>query len=547
MTKTNQKFKITADQLMQAEDKEWRMCNFYKITDKKSNILTFKRNRAQEHFYKNKANRNIILKARQLGFTTFSVIDMLDDTLFTPNFRSLLISYDADSALDIFDNKVMLAWYNFPWREMYTIDTERANQLQVDFGQDHDGNRRFSSMSVKHSGRSGTYNRAHISEFAKICARYPERAREIITGTIPAVPINGQLDIESTAEGEQGAFSTMFWEAYNRPSNQEKRPTEFKAHFYNWQWDDAEIATVQVNESLPEEFRLYQQKHNEKHVQDPEKFEFMTDQMISYYYDRFLSLDRSWNRLRQEFPTTPEEAFIASGEKFFSMEKIEGLKRHARNPAVIEGDWKYWKPKVSNHVYAIGADVSAGVGRDSSTAVIMDFTPKIPEVVATFASNKIAPDLFAHELKSAGLRYGTCLIAPENNNHGHATLNELKHIYNVDQIYKEVRTNKIDDKETEILGWDTNPSSKPHMMYQIRTAVNDDLIEIPDVQLLTEMRFMDTDQLTVMRDDPEATKHFDLVIALAIAYQMKTNLTQNYQTISTLSTASNSSNPFDGV
>lgn len=56
-------------------------------------------------------------------------------------------------------------------------------------------------MTVSNSGRSGTHNRVHVSEFAKLCAKYPAKADEIITGTIPSVPANGRMDIESTAEG----------------------------------------------------------------------------------------------------------------------------------------------------------------------------------------------------------------------------------------------------------------------------------------------------------------------------------------------------------
>lgn len=537
--------KKKTEEFFLAKSKDWRMHNFYKITDKNSNLINFNLNQAQLHFKQNAANRNIILKARQLGFTTFSVLDMLDDVLFNKNFRALLISYDLESAHDLFDNKVMLAWQHFPWKPYYNVSTERSDQLQVEFGPTGI----YSGIQVKNSGRSGTFNRVHISEFAKICARYPEKSVEIITGTIPSVPLDGRLDIESTAEGEQGAFYSMYWEAANRPKNQQKRQTEFKAHFYNWQWDLGEISKItQPDAQLPIEFKDFQRKHNEKSLLQPEQYTFMNDIQITYLFYKWLSLDRNWNRLRQEYPTTAEDAFISSGSKFFDVDLLEKMKQRAKDPIETYNGWSIWKPYIPNHRYAIGADVGGGIGRDSSTAVVVDFTGRTPEVVATYASNKVAPDLFAHELTSAGFRFGTCLIAPEVNLYGHATITELKRIYPVDRIYKQIKYNKVEDKETETLGWDTNMSTKPHMMYELRTALNDGLIDVPSKALINEMRYMDTGQLSKLKvDDEDATNHFDLVIALAIAYQMRNHLQMQDMTPYTLSTTSSNQNPFDGI
>ena len=89
-------------------DKEWRVKNLYHISNKNQRKVLMIKNEAQEDFNRNKHTRNIILKSRQLGFTTFEAIDMLDDCLFTRNFSGLLISYDKESALDIFTNRLIL-------------------------------------------------------------------------------------------------------------------------------------------------------------------------------------------------------------------------------------------------------------------------------------------------------------------------------------------------------------------------------------------------------------------------------------------------------
>jgi len=267
------------------------MSHLYTIVDKNLRKIVFKRNRAQLDFDNNKHTRNVILKSRQLGFTTHEAIDSLDDCLFTRNFSDLFIAHTKEDAIEIFDKKVELAWKNFneELSKLWKVDSSTANKLKFDFG---DGN--FSQMIVSNSGRSGTHNRVHISEFAKLCAKYPAKADEIITGTIPSVPQDGRIDIESTAEGMGGHFYDIFWEAWTR--KREPLATEFKAHFYNWQWDDEDISkierlipTAQMEEG--EKFKNYQASHN------------LSDQEITYYYTKWLSLKKDWDKLHQEYPT----------------------------------------------------------------------------------------------------------------------------------------------------------------------------------------------------------------------------------------------------
>src|SRR3990167_40867 len=233
--------------------KEWRIEHFYKIKNKQKQLVTFKKNKAQRDFDKNKHSRNIILKSRQLGFTTLEAMDMLDDTLFTRNMDCLFIAQDLDTAKDIFDNKIKLAWDNFVLADKYESDLNSARKLKVGFG---DGT--SSSIAVDSSGRAGTYHRLHITEFARLCRMFPDKAKEVLEGSIPAVPTDGRVDIESTADGSDGLFYDLFWNAWDKGEPEHK--TQFKAHFYNWRWDE-EIETTQEIE-VPKEFRAYQEKFN---------------------------------------------------------------------------------------------------------------------------------------------------------------------------------------------------------------------------------------------------------------------------------------------
>ncbi len=492
----------------------------YWIINRKQEKIKFKFNRAQKHYEENRAKRNIILKSRRLGFTTLECIDMLDDVLFKPNFEGLLIAHKQEEAFKIFDRKIHYAWTNFRQElkdKLWTVDTNRTNELKFNFsGGD------ASSISVSNSGRSGTYNRVHISEFSKLCKEFPQRATEVITGTIPAVPSDGRVDIESTAEGEEGLFYDMFQEAWER--GDPKFPTEYKAHFYNWTWDDEELEMIRNSEieeflnstdykykfaDLKGSFEEYRIKHE------------LNERQITYYYTKWLSLNKKFYKLFQEYPTTASEAFATSGAKLFVRNAVE---RQKETEGIKVGDWTVYEDYQKGHKYAGGADVGHGVGRDSSTIVIMDFSYFKPKVVAEYSSNEIDASVFAHEIASGGKRYGNCLMCPENNDRGYATCVELNRIY--PKVYTRRIEGKIEDQDTKELGWKTTASTKPRMMLDLKTAYNEELIQVPSKRINREAKTYDENDLEVIRYDEEQTKHWDLLTALAICWQMRTQLVE---------------------
>lgn len=501
--------------LIRLKDKQWRMSNLYKIVDKDANLVTFRRNAAQQHYAKNWHPLDIILKSRRLGFTTDSALDMTDDTLFSKNFSSLFLSYDDPSSKKVFDDIVMRAWNHFPFQSSYKVDTSNANQLKLNFG-----DKTVSSIEVKSSGRGGGYNRIHISEFAKICAKYANKAAEILSGTIPSLTPNGRLAIESTAEGETGDFHDMFWAAWERTtSNVKLSPKEYKAHFYNWQWEKGEISKItQPEAQMPKDFLDYQKKHNEKVKKFPLLYKPISDIELTWWFYKYVQGGRKWSLLLQEFPTTPEEAFISSGSKLFDSIHLEWQKQFFTTPTEA-GSWLFYEDPKPNHSYIISADPSEGVSRDHSAIVILDITPTRPRIVAIFKNNQIAPDMLAYEVANKGRVYNFAFAMVERNNMGFATLTQLKKIYPVEYIYKEENDKNEATETTERLGWHTNLVSKPKMFYELSTAFNDHLIESPCSQVVHEARLYDRNTLQRSKADPDATNHFDLLTALAIAFQ----------------------------
>lgn len=522
---------LTPEQVKELiSDRNRRLATLYNLTNKKGQITKFRMNKVQQHLDKHHTNRNIILKSRQHGVTTYEAIDMLDEMLFHPGWQGLIISYDKESMEEIFDNKIMYTWNSFPLRPWYEINTERSNKLKVGFKDNPDQitSKSFSSLMVRQSGRGGTFNRIHISEFGTIAANSPSKAKKIITGAFPTVPIaTGRIDIESTAEGDEGEFHDMFWKAWNRQlQGIEKKLTEFQAFFFNWQWDELEINSIQTPEpNLPLEFKKYQADHNAKCLLNP-MLQPITDIQITYWYYKYLELGEDWKKLFQEYPTTPEEAFVSSKTKFFDFMKLQSLERHAQKPYQVINRWNYFRPYIAGHRYVIGVDVAEGIGKDSSAIVVLDVSTPLPMLVATFEDDEIAPDTLAYEIRSIALQYGMPIVGIERNNHGLTTITTLLKLYPENLIYKMHSGEDTDEglEETSKYGWHSNKATKPKMLYDLRTVTNLEAIIIPSLAVLSELKTYSKSDVSKTTRKDDGTKHWDLVMALGIAFQMRTAL-----------------------
>lgn len=203
-------------------------------------------------------------------------------------------------------------------------------------------------------------------------------------------------------------------------------------------------------------------------------------------------------------------------DKFFDLDKVDEMIKTSKEPIRNEAGLRVWADFYQGHRYDVGADVAGGGGGDSST--IAAFNLSTGELVATYHNNKIAPDLFAHELARTGNKYGGCLVAPERNSIGLSTVDTLKNIYN--NVYQD-RTMAVHSAvPKKVLGWHTNSKTKPDMLYKFRTAFNEGLIKIYDVDVLREMKSFSFNDLE-NNGEALATRHFDLLIAVCIAWAVK--------------------------
>jgi hypothetical protein len=318
----------TADELKAClADPMWRVCSgqLYKIMVKDDSmsegtkVMPFRPNRAQKRFIRRLWFRNLILKARQLGFTTLVAILWLDHALFNPNQRCGIVAHDKDAAENIFRDKVRFAYDNLPEQLRAEMRLKRDSAKELLFAHNN------SSIRVATSMRSGTIDRLHISEFGKICAKYPDKAREVVTGSLPAVPLNGIAIIESTAEGQGNEFHSMSVRAEARSQiARDLTQREWRFHFEPW-WRNDEY------EMDPTGVVITAKEH--------EYFD-----TIEAAADTTLSLrKRAWyiatrdsdfagddEKMWQEYPSTSKEAFQQSSAGCYYTVQLTAARRSGR-------------------------------------------------------------------------------------------------------------------------------------------------------------------------------------------------------------------------
>lgn len=506
----------------------WRIDNLYKIKDKNFNVITFQRNRAQKDYDIERHTRNCILKARQLGFSTYKAIDALDRALFMPNTNNLIIAHTVPDAKKIYA-KIEFAFKNLPSfiRDMVYLKQDSADGMEIGFDKlqntpiKKQPGKITSTIFVASNGRSGTFSSVHITELSDLDNKDPNGAANLIAGTTPAVPESGDLDIESTARGNYGEFFDLYTKNKGKEPQSNKA---FKTHFYNWQWDDEEINKVtkkqieyilQGNGEEWGKFQEYQHKHD------------LTDREIACYYFFWMSLGRKWDKLRQEYPTTDEEAFRGNDEAIFSQETLDQYDTASYHE---RGSWKYYKMPDPTHRYSIGCDPAEGVGKDPHAIAVLDISVDPIEVVATYLNKEISPTELAYELVTVARLYNSAMVAVERNNSGHGTLGQLQQIYDHFRIYQEKTHGKsTTPQRTRRFGWLTHPSTKYKLVYDFKEAADDFKVELNDADLLEELRFFTKEVIVsrmgrateIISQKRQNGSHADLAIATFIAFAVR--------------------------
>jgi hypothetical protein len=173
---------------------------FYKVQDETGAAIPFRIRPLQEQFLTEAHGFDLLLKARQLGFTTVIQIDFLDDCLFIPNTAAGVIAHNREDAEAFFHNKIRFAYDELPEEFKALVPATQDSTRAMRFGNG-------SSIRVGTSLRSGTFQRLHISEYGKLCAKFPDKAREVKSGALNTVHV-GQKSGSSRRRKANPATST---------------------------------------------------------------------------------------------------------------------------------------------------------------------------------------------------------------------------------------------------------------------------------------------------------------------------------------------------
>lgn len=312
---------ITEEQL---GDPLWRLCNLYWIIDEQARRVPFVPNEEQRKFLREYWYLNIILKARQLGFTTLIDLILLDQCVFVPNFTAGVIAHTLPDAEKIFRNKVKFAWDNLPAevRAINPLVKETTSELVWANG---------SSIGVSTSMRSGTMQGLHVSEYGKIARLRPDKSKEIRLGSFNAVHAGSFIFVESTAEGRGGDFYELVAISKAiRDARIDLTPMDFKLHFYPW-WRKAEYTMAPKGVTIPADFRAYFKMLEA--LQDPAYPNGirLTAAQKAWYVKKARQLskkdDTKYLDMKQEFPSFEDEAFEAANEEKYFGTLISRLRR----------------------------------------------------------------------------------------------------------------------------------------------------------------------------------------------------------------------------
>lgn len=319
---------LSPGHLKKLSNKLWRLNNLYYITDKAGKQIRFTMTPEQLEYFEGMHTRNIILKARQLGFTTEVCIIQLDAALFE-SAKCALIAHTLNDAKRLFREKVKYAYDRLPEeiKQANPASNDAAGELVFKKG---------GSLYVSTSFRGGTLRYLHVSEFGKICAKFPDKAKEIVTGAFEAVATGCFITIESTAEGKSGYF-------YDYCNTAEKahiqgKPLsslDWKFFFFSW-WKNPLYAIAPV-EQLPSRLEEYFSEIKAKHGIN------LTEQQKAWYHAKEKTLG---DDMKREYPSIPSEAFEQSIEGAYYARQFRELYKEKRITVLPDNShlpvYTYW-------------------------------------------------------------------------------------------------------------------------------------------------------------------------------------------------------------
>ena len=440
-------------------------------------------NEAQIAFEASRGERNIVLKARQMGLTTWAAARFFLKTITRPGTLTLEVAHTREAAEEIF--RIVHRFVDWLPEELRKgpLRTSRANARQLAFPE-LDSQYKVVSAGERNAGRGLTVQNLHCSELA----RWPGNPSETLAGLRAAMAPGAELIVESTPDGVGGCFYDEWRKA---------REMGMVPHFLPW-WMERRYRAAAVDEnSLTEE----EQQLRSLHQLDMEQIG----------YRRQLRADFR-GLARQEYAEDEESCFRASGESVFEMEAIEG--RLVTAPEPLErrrnGELEVWLPPFKGKDYVVAVDPAGGGSNgDYSAAQVLDLETGMQ--CAEFAGHMGGLEL-ARLVAELATEYNRAWVVVERNNHGSGVLAHLETSCRYERVY--VHSGQA--------GWLTTSMSRPAVLGRLDAALAEEPGRFMSRRLLAECRSFV--RLPNGRTGARAGTHDDRVMAMAIGLGARAEL-----------------------
>jgi len=454
----------------------------------------------QKLFEKNRTGRDIVLKGRQIGFTTLELMRGLYLSSTRDSFNTVVVGHDHLLVQDIFANVRFAAdglesEGKLPKTSQDTVRQIRFESTGSSISVTEAG---ATERTASKKGHSGTIHRLHATEVARWAE--PEVSME---GLLGAVPPEGEVVLESVAAGAGGYF-------HNRVKEALEGRGRYKLHFYPWFIHDP-YRTQPRDGFDPDPVNSYEELLRGLGCDDSQ-IQWWRDRVEDFGTHRALGL----------FPPNPELAFRVTGNTYYDQEVLDELAELVRPPSDMVivrfkgtalGELLVYKTARKGRKYVVGGDVSEGIDGDAHSAHVLDW--KTGETVATFHNARIEPGDFGLAMAVIGRRYNMAAVGPERNNHGHSAIRALKREAKYPNIYR------ADDGKD---GWLTNKATRPPLFDELYYACRSGSAWTPDAGTYHELTTLviGPDGKPVARDKgkPDGCAD-DRPVSWGIAWQMR--------------------------
>ncbi len=477
-------------------------CSLLDIRTKSGGIIPFdyeKWHDEQRAFEGQRTGNDIVVKPRQIGFSTLELARDLRFAIVNGGTNTLVVGHDKDLVEQLFLTiKIMAGGLK---RRNLLPPTKYDNVRELVFADRGSAIRVVESGQTKKSaqkkGRSGAIHRLHATEQA--FWGEPKETMAALRGASEGAEVIN----ESTPNGVGGVYYDVVQAALHGEG-------QAKLHFFPW-WKHARYHAPCLPGFDPKPRDKWEEKLRAFGV---------SDQQIAWWRSKVDAPDFGLEKTLQEYPESIETCFRASGRMFFAPDSLDAIAGRVRAPlrrveVVWEGRHLGWllvfeEPR-KNAIpgdYVVGADVAEGVDEDASSAHVLDRASGA--TVATMHSAMIEPGDFGLALAVIGRLYGMADVAPERNNHGHATIRALQREAKYLRIYKHA------DKK---LGWRTDLATRPPLFDELARAIREKSTHTPDSRTLAECRTIIIDEDGKPR--ARASCHDDCYVSWAIAWQVR--------------------------